>query len=82
MAGNLLMNISQDERERAIFRSRKKFQMDHASDMATAGDRGIEIGRQEEKIKRAMNLLDVLDLETIAERFELTAEEVENLKKH
>jgi len=40
VAGNLLMNISQDERERAIFRSRKKFQMDHASDIATAEDKG------------------------------------------
>ena len=55
------MSISQDERERAIFRSRKKFQMDHASDMATAEDRG----RQEEKIKRIKSLLDVLDIEII-----------------
>ena len=46
VASNLLMSISQDERERAIFRSRKKFQMDHASDMATAEDRGERIGRE------------------------------------
>ena len=49
VASNLLMNISQDERERAIFRSRKKFQMDHASDIATAEDRGRR--EAEEKYK-------------------------------
>ena len=47
MASNLLMNISQDERERAIFRSRKKFQMDIASDMATAKDIGRREGMEE-----------------------------------
>ena len=47
MAGNLLMNISQDERERAIFRSRRKFQTDLQSDLATAEDRGRNIGREE-----------------------------------
>ena len=39
MAGNSLMSISQDERERAIFRSRRKFQTDLQSDLATAEDR-------------------------------------------
>ena len=45
MAGNLLMSISQDERERAIFRSRRKFQTDLQSDLATAEDRGERRGR-------------------------------------
>jgi predicted transposase/invertase (TIGR01784 family) len=47
VAGNLLMSISQDERERAIFRSRRKFSMDHASDMATAEDIGRAEGKAE-----------------------------------
>ncbi len=47
VASDLLMNISQDEKERAIFRSRKKFRMDHESDMATSRD----LGRQEEREK-------------------------------
>lgn len=38
MAENLLMSISQDERERAIFRSRRKFETDYTSDMAAAED--------------------------------------------
>lgn len=40
MAGNLLMSISQDERERAVFRSRRMYQADLQSDLATAEDRG------------------------------------------
>ena len=51
MAGNLLMSISKDERERAVFRSRRMYQTDRASDLATAEDRGerrgIEIGKRE-----------------------------------
>ncbi|GHU76784.1 hypothetical protein FACS1894188_09850 [Clostridia bacterium] len=42
MAGNLLMSIRQDERERAVFRSRRMFQTDRDSDLATAEDRGIQ----------------------------------------
>lgn len=50
MAGNLLMSISQDERERAVFRSRRMYQSDLQSNLATAEDRGrkaskIEIAR-------------------------------------
>lgn len=47
MAGDLLMSISQNERERAIFRSRRKFQTDLQSDLATAEDRGRAEGRAE-----------------------------------
>jgi predicted transposase/invertase (TIGR01784 family) len=47
VAGNLLMSISQDERERAIFRSRRKFQTDMESNMATAIDnRMIDVARK------------------------------------
>jgi predicted transposase/invertase (TIGR01784 family) len=47
MAGKLLMSVSQDERERARLRSRRLFQTDLASDMATVEDRGIAKGRAE-----------------------------------
>ncbi len=40
MAGNRLMSVSQDERERAVFRSRRMYQTDLQSDLATAEDRG------------------------------------------
>ena len=45
MAGELLMSISQDERERAVFRSRRMYQTDLQSDLATAEDRGERRGR-------------------------------------
>ena len=84
MAGNLLMSISQDEWERAIFRSRRKFQTDLQSDLATAEDRGRNIGRQEgrleEKLEIARNLLKInLPLEQIVTATGLTREEVERL---
>ena len=60
VASNLLMNISQDERERAIFRSRKKFQMDYASDIATARDNGREEGRAEERAEAETKLKEKL----------------------
>lgn len=66
MAGNLLMNISQDERERAVFRSRKMYQTDLQSDLATAEDRGWAEGRAEgmaEGILSALqNLMDSMGL--------------------
>ena len=47
MAGELLMSISKDERERAVFRSRRMYQTDLMSNLATAEDRGRREGRQE-----------------------------------
>jgi hypothetical protein len=67
------MNISQDEKERAIFRSRKKFQMDLASDMATAEDRGVQ--------KVALNAVAMgMDIATIIKLTGLTREEIERLR--
>ena len=88
MAGSLLMSISQDERERAIFRSRRKFQTDLQSDLATAEDRGKEIGKKiginigerNRSTEIARNLLKInLPLEQIVTATGLTREEVERL---
>ena len=73
MASNLLMNISQDERERAIFRSRRKFQSDQDSNIATAEYRTkIEIARN---MKKRNTPIDY-----IIEDTGLTRIEVEGLK--
>ena len=40
MAGELLMSVSKDEKERAIFRIRRMYQSDLESSMATAEERG------------------------------------------
>ena len=80
------MNISQDERERAIYRSRRKFQTDLQSDFATAEDRGERRGERKGEHKGrvdvARNLLKLnLPLEQIITATELTREEVERLRK-
>ena len=60
MAGNRLMSISQDERERAVFRSRRKFQTDMQSDLATAEDRGERRGRAEGRAEGVLSAIQSL----------------------
>ena len=82
VAGNLLMSISQNERERAIFRSRRKFQTDMQSNLATAEDNGKQIGRAEEKIEIARNALQMkMTVADIVRLTGLTQAEVEDLRK-
>ena len=40
MAGSLLMSVSKDEREQAVYRSRRMYETDMQSNLATAEDRG------------------------------------------
>lgn len=81
MAGNLLMSISQDERERAIFRSRRKFQTDLQSDLATAEDRGVRKGIEQRNIEIARNSLQMgMATGDIAKLTDLTHDEIENLR--
>ena len=47
MASSTLLGISQDEREQAVFRSRRMYQTDLQSNLATAEDRGRKQGRTE-----------------------------------
>ena len=76
MAGELLMSISQDEVERAIFRSRRKFQTDLQSDLATAED----VGKQKRSIEIARSMLsDGLPMETVRRYTGLTQNELEHL---
>ena len=85
MAGNLLMSISQDERERAVFRSRRMYQTDQQSNIATAEDRGkkigIGIGEKNRSIEIARDLMKInLPLDQIAMATGLTSEEVNRLR--
>ena len=68
--------VSQDEKERAVFRSRRMFQTDMASDMATAEDRGEKRGR----LAIARNMKgDGESVDKIIRYTGLTHEEVEGL---
>ena len=84
MAGDLLMSVSQDERERAVLRSRRMFQTDLQSDMATAEDRGRAEGRVEGEFAKAVAVARKMmkrnrPIDEIIEDTGLTREEVEKL---
>lgn len=81
MAGELLMSISQDERERAIFRSRRKFQTDMQSNLATEREEGRAEGEQNRNIAFIKNLTRMgFSLEQITEATGLSLEEVKRLR--
>lgn len=84
VAGNLLMSISQDERERAVFRSRRKFQTDLQSDLATAEDngerRGIAIGEKNRSAEIARSMMaDGEPVDKIIRYTGLSAKEIATL---
>jgi predicted transposase/invertase (TIGR01784 family) len=51
VAGEIIMSVSKDERERAVFRSRKMYQTDMDSNFATAEERGRRKGLAEGRTK-------------------------------
>lgn len=53
---------------------------DYINTLKTKLNEGIEIGEQKKAIEIAKNLLDVLDIKTIAEKTGLTIEELIELK--
>lgn len=64
MAGDILLNISQDERERAVFRSRRMYRTDEQSNLATARDNGakqatLDIARR--MLKRNRPLEEIME---------------------
>jgi len=84
MAGELLMSISQDEKERAVFRSRRMYQTDMDSNLATATERGRREGRTEGELVKALAIAQNMmkrnrPIDEIIEDTGLTREEVENL---
>jgi predicted transposase/invertase (TIGR01784 family) len=81
MASDLLMSISQDEKERAIYRSRRMFQTDMESNLATAEDRGRAEGEAKGRLAIARNMMKRnRPIDEIIEDTGLTLEEVKNLK--
>jgi predicted transposase/invertase (TIGR01784 family) len=56
MAFETLVHVSEDDRERAINMSRRKWQTDYDSDMITAREVGREEGREEGRVEVARKL--------------------------
>ncbi|MCL2270339.1 MAG: hypothetical protein FWC24_03240 [Treponema sp.] len=63
--GALLQEISRDERERAILRSRRMAETDRISDLLTAEERGMIKGRAEAKSEIITLLKQGISLEEI-----------------
>ena len=89
VASEVLQSISRDENERAIFRSRRKYQMDLASDLATMEQRGINkgiaLGRTEGERAKAFSIAQGLlstnlTIEEIVRITGLTRTEIENIR--
>ena len=74
MAGDLLMSVSQDERERAILRSQRMYQSDEDSNLATAEERGKRQGRQEGRQEGRQYVLDLITQGLSAEEIRLRLE--------
>ena len=68
MLGNLLMSVSQDERERAVFRSRRMYQTDLLSNLQTAYDNGVTQGLQQ---GLQQGLLQGAEKGKMAEKYEI-----------
>ena len=76
VASELLMSISQDERERAIFRSRRIYQSDLESNMLTAKREGRAEGVitiAQKALRKKMSIDDIIDITG------LTRKEIEKL---
>ena len=76
MAGELLMSISKDERERAIFRNRRIAMADKESNMITA----VRNAKKLEALTIAQNALrKKISVDVIIDITGLTREEIEGL---
>ena len=71
------MYVSQDKE----FLHRTNLRDIALSDYTTAMNDAKDEGMKEERLKNAISLLDVLDINIIAEKFKLTSKEIEKLKE-
>ena len=81
MASELLMEISKDERERAIMRSRRMYETDQISNMLTVERRGRKEGETNERRKNIKLMYNQLGLsvEVIAKAFGLSEQEIKDI---
>ena len=81
VAGEVLMSISKDERERAIFRNRRIALADQESNRVTA-EHNLALAKKENSLTIAQNLLNIGDtVDKIIMVTGLTREEIEGLSK-
>ena len=86
MGEHSLMCYTQEEVERAIHRSRMKYQTDMQSNLATAEDNGRQMGRAEGRTERSFEIARAalemkMEIADIIKLTGLTYEEIEALGK-
>ena len=80
MAGDLLMSVSKDERERAVYRSRQMYQTDLQSNLHTAYDNGEKKGRAE-GIQEGHENAMVISINNVMESFGVSLDKAMNALK-
>jgi len=84
-----LVYVSADEKLRYEMAMREKAELDYYNDMTGSFDKGkeeglekgLELGREEARLEDAKSLLDILDIQTIAQKLRLSTEEIAELEK-
>ena len=80
MASELLMEISKDDHERALFLSRRKAETDRISNLLTVEERGRTRGRTEGMAAVASRMKkEGMPVDVIARLTTLSTREIENL---
>jgi predicted transposase/invertase (TIGR01784 family) len=80
MATELLMEISRNDRERAIMRSRRMYETDRFNELQLAEERGKEEGRAEGKAENVKRMYQKgYNVATIAEILDISEKEVKDI---
>ncbi|GBU20446.1 hypothetical protein R80B4_00324 [Fibrobacteres bacterium R8-0-B4] len=88
MATEVLMEISQDERQRAIMMSRRKYETDRMSDLKAENrlgrEEGVKIGRVEGELNERRKIVENMyqegfDVKTIAKATKLSEQDVNGI---
>ena len=75
-----LLRMSADSKDRFMYEKRKESILEKVSLIESAEQKGIEKGLREGKIEIAINLLDILDDETISIKTGLEIDYIKNLR--
>ena len=75
-----LLRMSADSKDRFMYEKRKESILEKVSLIESAEQKGIEKGLREWKIEIAINLLDILDDETISIKTGLEIDYIKNLR--
>ena len=75
-----LLRMSADSKDRFMYEKRKESILEKVSLIESSEQKGIEKGLREGKIEIAINLLDILDDETISIKTGLEIDYIKNLR--